>query len=51
MTEFIGDDPKVFGLDVSRFNENDVDAFTDWATALDNSENPDKRRPKFVYIL
>ena len=51
MTEFIGDDPKVFWLDVSRFNDNDVDVFTDWATALDNSGNPDKRRPKFVYIL
>jgi hypothetical protein len=37
-------------LDVSRYNENNVDTFTDWADALDRSSNPDKRRPKFVYI-
>lgn len=50
MTEFFEDDSKVFWLDVSRFNGNDVDVFTDWADALDKSGDSDKRRPKFVYI-
>ena len=51
MTEFLWDDTKVFWLDVSRNNDNDVDKFTAWSENLDKSENPDKRRPKFVYIL
>ncbi len=51
MTEFLWEDSKVFGLDISRFNQNDVDIFTDWSESLDNSDNEDKRRPKFIYIL
>lgn len=47
---FLWDDPKVFWVDVSRFNEHNVEMFREWAESLDNSKNPDKRRPKFVYI-
>lgn len=52
MTEFLGDDTKVFWVDVSCFNDEwDVNKFTNWWNERENSKNPDKRRPRFVYIL
>ena len=52
VTEFFENDPKVFGVDVSRYNEEwAVDVFNNWSDSRDKSDNPDVRRPKFVYIL
>ena len=51
-TEFLGDDQKVFWVDVSRFNdEGNVEKFTNWWDLREDSDDPDKRRPRFVYIL
>ena len=50
--EAIWDDPKVFWVDVSRYNaEWRVDIFTAWSNERDNSTKEDVRRPSFVYIL
>ena len=51
-TEFLGNDQKVFWVDVSRYNdEGDVDKFTGWWDLREDSDDPDMRRPRFVYIL